>query len=106
MVILTTYLKSSCIDEKIYSHRHTANQLWILREKYNSLLTDFDYLSSDVILERRDKFTEELSEIYKSELPTSAKAYKLAQRALKNEEEQFFSDSELNLLLPKHLRSK
>ena len=106
MVILTTYLKSSCIDEKIYSHRHTANQLWILREKYNSLLTDFDYLSADVILERRDKFTEELSEIYKSELPTNAKAYKLAQKTLKNEEEQYFSDSELNLLLPKHLRSK
>ena len=105
MVILTTYLKSSCLDEKIYSHRHTANQLWILREKYNSLLTDFDYLSGEVILERRDKYTEELSEIYKTELPTNAKAYKLAQKALKQEEEQYFSDSELNLLLPKHLRT-
>lgn len=105
MVILTTYLKSSCLDEKIYSHRHTANQLWILREKYISLLTDFDDLANDIILERRDKYTAELSEIYKSELPTNEKAYKLAQEALKNNEEQYFSDSELNLLLPKHLRA-
>ncbi|WP_268939705.1 hypothetical protein [Pediococcus acidilactici] len=32
--------------------------------------------------------------------------YKLAQRALKSEEEQFFTEEELDKILPDHLRRK
>ncbi len=35
---------------------------------------------------------------------TSAEAYALAQKALKEDEEQFFSQEELNRMLPEKLR--
>ncbi len=105
-LVLSTHLKSFDYDQKISSHRNTAHGLWKLRERFISYLTDFDTLSASEIIKERDLLIEELANIYETEPLTSSKAYKLAQKALKNEEEQFFSEAELNKLLPKHLRSK
>ncbi|MBW8831485.1 MAG: hypothetical protein JF606_19115 [Burkholderiales bacterium] len=48
---------------------------------------------------------EELEEIYRGASRTDSKAYAAAQRALKDQEELFFSESELDHLLPKQLRT-
>lgn len=103
-LIISTYLKASDIDEKVISHMDTAHKLWLLREKYISLLTDFEILSDKEIRRYRDEYTAELSNIYSSELLTDNKSYMKAQKALKSEEEQYFTNNELNKILPEHLR--
>ncbi|ENZ6560176.1 MULTISPECIES: hypothetical protein [Enterococcus] len=39
-------------------------------------------------------------------LKTNSKSYESAQKALKSEEEQFFTEEELDKMLPEHLRKK
>lgn len=101
---LTLLSKEYNIDEKIISHQKSADDLWLVREGYLSLLTDIDQISTEAICERRNALVEESSVIYKTALPTSTKAYARSQIKLKKEEYQFFSREELNKMLPKHLR--
>lgn len=105
-LILSTYSKAANLDDDVIAHQDSAHKLWLLREKYISLLTDFDSLSNAEIRKCRDKYTLEVSYIYENELLTDKKSYKETQKALKNEEEQFFSCEELNKMLPKHLRTE
>ena len=102
---LTLYTKDERYEEAIASHRVSADDLWLLREKYISLMTDFESLEISEIVRKRDDFEKSLSKIYKAAMPTTPKAYAEAQKALKNEGEQFFSESELDLMLPPHLRN-
>ena len=86
-------------------HRKAADELWAIREKYVSLLTDFDKLAEAEIQSQRDELLSETGDIYKSVPKTGKRAFSKAQIALKINGEQFFEDGELNNLLPKHLRS-
>lgn len=104
-VILSSYSKAANLDGQELLHINTANRLWKIREQYLSLLTDFDDLSDDQIVKLRDELTGQTAEIYAVAPLTSSKAYQLAQEALKNNEEQFFSQEELNKMLPEHLRT-
>ena len=54
----------------------------------------------------RDEINAQLEEIYRNAPRTDSKAYAAAQKALKTQEELFFSDVELDHLLPKQLRAK
>ena len=76
----------------------------MIKNEYLSLLTDFDMLSMEDIRKIRDDLLQKTSNIYKNELDTDEKAYNEAQKALKDDEEQFFTQEELNKMLPKHLR--
>ena len=53
---------------------------------------------------RRDSLQEEAAEIYADAPRTTAKAYVMAQNALKEREDLTFSTREIDLLLPKTLR--
>lgn len=101
---LNLYYKDFNLVDEIKQHRVTADKLWLLREKYLSLLTDFDVLSEEAIMSRRDELQNETAEVYRVVPSTDVKSYTEAQRALKNEEEQFFTDKEIDQLLPPHLR--
>lgn len=101
---VTLLVKEMNLQEKSVKHKDTADDLWIIREKYISLLTDFPILSEDDIQKKRDALTQATAEIYKRALPTNAWSYSTAQDALKNNEEQFFSAAELDKLMPEHLR--
>lgn len=103
---ITLFTKEYNVDEKIISHQKSADDLWLIREKYLSLLTDIGQISNGEICKRRDGLVEESSMIYKAALPTSAKAYVRAQNKIKNEEYQFFTDEELDKMLPNHLRKQ
>lgn len=103
---ITLFTKEYNVDEKIISHQKSADDLWVIREKYLSLLTDIGQISADEVCKRRDGLVEESSMIYKAALPTSAKAYARAQNKIKNEEYQFFTDEELDEMLPNHLRKQ
>jgi hypothetical protein len=63
-----------------------------------------DGLDVSAIRTERDKLNTILSDIYLSAPRTDSDAYTAAQIALKEQEELFFSDSELDRLLPNNLR--
>lgn len=104
LLVLTAYFKDSEFSNIYARHHATSNDLWIIREEYVALLTDFCVLSADEIIKKRDELREKTSEIYKIAPITDAKSYALAQKALKNNESQYFSREEINQMLPETLR--
>lgn len=105
LLAINLFFKDFDLKEEIDSHQIAADELWVIREQYISLLTDFSILSDKEIMEKRDELQLKTSEVYKNSPHTTKKGYNLAQNALKQEEEQFFSNEELDKILPKHLRN-
>jgi hypothetical protein len=104
---LTLYFKEASLGEQAQKHTVAGSKLWGVREALLSLLVDMhDGRKIDEVRERRDALNELLEEIYKSAPRTDGKAYSAAQKALKADEELFFSDAELDRMLPKTLRNK
>lgn len=104
LLALNLFFKEFDLAGDISSHRATAHELWIIREQYISLLTDFSVLSEDIIMERRDKLQESTVKVYTTARPTDHRSYLAAQKALKEDEEQFFDTEEIDQMLPEHLR--
>lgn len=104
LLVINTYFKEADWINKITNHQHTANQLWKIREAYVSLLTDFDILDGYRIRLRRDELQQMTGIIYDEAPNTDSQSYKEAQIALKFNEEQTFSDDEIDHLLPNSLR--
>lgn len=102
---LNLFFKNFEIDNIAKQHQVASDKLWLIREKYIALLTDIGTLSSDMVVQIRDNLMEETYEIYLEFPKTDSKSYSKAQKALKKEEEQFFTQEELNQLLPMHLRT-
>lgn len=102
---LTLYFKEASLGEQAQKHTVVASKLWGVREQLLSLLIDMhDGRPADEIRRQRDALNEALEEIYRAAPRTDSRAYAAAQRALKAEEELYFSDAELNKMLPKQLR--
>lgn len=108
LFILNTYTKENNLIENGLKFKRTANRLWLIREKYLSLLTDSigNLVALETIRKTRDSLQNELSAIYNESPPTTDKAYRKAQKALKYNEELYFSQEELNMLLPERLRKQ
>ncbi len=104
LFVITSILNEENMACSIASHNNTANQLWLVRENYVSLLSQFDNLSTEEIVKKRDELLLQTNKIYKNSPQTSSKAYEKAQEALKNNQEQFFEDWEIDLMLPRSLR--
>lgn len=92
------------LKKKIENHKNAANKMWLVKEQYLSLLTDLPYLDISNIKDKRKELLEVMNKIYQTVPQTSHKAYSQAQKALKENEEQFFTNEELNRILPEHLR--
>lgn len=60
--------------------------------------------SNEEICNKRDALMNRTAEIYATAPKTSPKSYSEVQKALKSEEEQFFTMEELNQLMPQHIR--
>lgn len=104
LLALNLFFKDFNLADDIKKHRTTADDLWIIRERYISLLTDFEILSEETIMLRRDELQNRTAEIYSVAPSTTTKSYYAAQKALKEDEEQFFEASEIDKMLPEHLR--
>ncbi|MBR8123442.1 SLATT domain-containing protein [Burkholderia multivorans] len=101
------YFKEASLSEQAQKHTIVASKLWGVRETLLSLLADMkDGRAVDEIRNVRDRLNESLEDIYKAAPRTNSKAYGDAQRALKQSEELFFTDDELDRMLPKELRTK
>lgn len=106
LLILNAYTKNFDLVETAQSHQKAADALWILREEYVSLLTDFELLDDGAVMAKRDELQFRTAEIYAQSPRTDYKSYVAAQRALKTEEEQTFSDDEIDVMLPNSIRRK
>ncbi|EAG6475484.1 SLATT domain-containing protein, partial [Listeria monocytogenes] len=104
LLALNLFFKNFELDEESKQHRVAADKLWLIREKYVALLTDFETLSIKEIVVTRDILREETYIIYSESPKTDKKSYSESQKALKNEEEQFFTEVELDKMLPLQLR--
>ena len=106
LLALNAYTKDHDLGEIAQKHRQAAADLWLIREKYLSLLTDLRIgdQSLDSIRSRRDALLQELHGAYSGAPSTTVRAYKEAQRALQQSEEMTFSEEEIDKHLPRELK--
>jgi hypothetical protein len=104
LLFLNIYLKDFNLAEESKQHRIASDNMWLIRERYISLLTDLDVLSEDDIIVKRDELQKQTFEVYNNAPKTDAKSYSDAQKALKSQQEQFFTPEEIDKMLPVHLR--
>lgn len=106
LTFLNFYMHGNNAAEVVQKHSDTASKLWLVREKYLSLINDI--CSRTIGLQEarteRDALQLQLSEIYKAAPRTNAKSYGTAQKGLKENEELSFSDEEIDAFLPAPLR--
>lgn len=96
---INLYSLHSNLPDKIKQHTDAANELWIIRELYISLITDFRTLSNEEIRNNRDKLTERVNQVNKNYPGTDAESYEEARKALKQQEEQTFNEGEAEKIL-------
>ncbi len=106
-LLLTVYGLSRGREKVVELHRGTALRLWVLREEYIHLIGDLKVgaVSIEDGRARRDTLTKTAAHIYASAPDTDNKAYEAAQKALKTDEELTFSPEEIDVMLPRALRS-
>jgi hypothetical protein len=107
-LLLTVYGLSRNRERQIELHRHAAQSLWLIRERYVHLIGDLH--AGSIGIEkgraRRDALTRAAAHVYSSAPDTDAGAYAAAQRALKVDDELTFSKREIDVMLPPAIRSK
>lgn len=103
---MNTYLKDHDLAEVARRHSLTAARLWIIREKFLSLLVDLKSEATALksIHDMRDSLNEQLLAIHTEAPRTDHSAYKKAQEALKIGNELTFTSHEIDKLLPDALR--
>lgn len=106
LLALNAYTKDYDLGEIAQKHRQAGSDLWIIREKYLSLLTDIRTggMSLEAIRLRRDELLNELHTVYAGTPSTNFEAYTKAQEALQKLEDMTFSDEEIDAFLPKELK--
>ena len=106
LVALNLYAKNIDPGALSEQHKDTALKLWVVREKYLSLLSDLQsqVLSLQDARLKRDQLQDALAEIYQQAPRSSDRGYSAARRALKVAEDMTFTDQEIDLFLPAALR--
>jgi hypothetical protein len=106
-LLVTVYGMSRNRDRLLELHRRTALGLWMLREDYVHLICDLKGGTASLAdaRARRDALTKTAARIYASAPDTDPKAYQSARKALKTDEELTFSPEEIDVMLPRALRS-
>ena len=106
LLCLNLYMKDRNLNDVIHKHKKAANEIWLIRERYQSLLTDLlmENKTLDSILDERDTLMKELHLVYSAAPSTNSRAYRNAQKALKQDEDMTFSDKEIDAFLPQELK--
>lgn len=106
LLVLNAYVKDYDLGELAQKHRQSANDLWIIREKYITLITDIRMGERPIegLQKERDELLEKLHSVYSRAPSTTNQAYKQAQEALQHLEDLTFCDSEIDAFLPKELK--
>lgn len=106
LLALNSYTKNYDLGELAQKHKQAANDLWIIRENYLSLLVDIAMKERplEALQKQRDELIKQLHAVYSGAPSTTYKAYKRAQQALQKLEDMTFSDAEIDAFLPKELK--
>ena len=106
LLVLNAYTKNYDLGELSQKHKQAGADLWIIREKYLSLITDLRMGEKPIetLQQERDDLLNELHSVYSGAPTTTYQAYKKAQEALKKLEDMTFSDGEIDAFLPKELK--
>lgn len=106
LLVLNAYTKNYDLGELAQKHKQAANDLWIIREKYLSLLVDLRMKEKPIetLQTQRDKLVAQLHTVYGGAPSTTGDAYRKAQYALQRLEDMTFSDAEIDAFLPKELK--
>lgn len=90
------YMLNFNLPNEIKQHTDAANDLWEVREAYDSLITDYTALNDDAIRDRRDRLIQDVSRINKSYPETDSKSF---DEAKKDMPKYTFGDGEAEQLL-------
>jgi hypothetical protein len=106
LLVLNAYTKDNDDGALAQKHRKTGNDLWLIRERFCSLLVDVAMTEKPMekLQEQRDELIEQLHAAYAAAPSTNSAAYKQAQDALQKNEDMTFSDEEIDAFLPKELK--
>lgn len=106
LLALNAYTKDYDLGAIAQKHRQAGADLWQIRERYLSLITDLRIgLTPLVDLQAaRDTLLKDLHGVYAGAPSTTFEAYRKAQEALKKLEDLTFSDAEIDAFLPRELR--
>jgi len=106
LLVLNAYTKNYDLGELSQKHKQAAADLWIIREKYLSLITDLRMGEKPIeaLQQERDGLLNKLYSVYSGAPTTTYQAYKKAQEALKQLEDMTFSVEEIDAFLPKELK--
>ena len=106
LLVLNAYMKSYDMGTLAQKHREAASDLWLIRERYLSLLVDLRMKERplEAIQESRDQLLRELHAVYRGAPSTTFKAYRKAQQALQRMEDMTFTDAEIDAFLPGELK--
>ena len=106
LLALNLYTRNYDLGKQAQQHRDAAINIWAIRERYLSLITDLAMGCESLldIQRRRDKLADELKVIYANSPSTTEAAYKKAHKALNLQEEMTFSVAEVDAFLPEPLR--
>lgn len=106
LLALNSYTKDYDLGELAQKHKQAANDLWMIREQYLSLLIDIGMGKKplEALQEHRDLLTERLHTIYSGTPSTTYQAYRKAQEALQKLEDMTLTDEEIDAFLPKTLK--
>jgi len=85
LLVLNVYTKNYDLGELAQKHKQAANDLWLIREKYLSLLTDLAIGNRPIeeFKEVRDRLLDDLHGIYSGAPSTTFQAYKKGTRCIK-----------------------
>lgn len=108
LLVLNAYTKNYDLGELSQKHRQAGADLWMIREKYLSLITDLRMGEKPIeaLQAERDNLLEALHSVYSGAPSTTYQAYKKAQEALKQLEDMTFSDEEIDAFLPRELKKR
>jgi len=103
---LTLYSKDFNLLAIAEKHKQAALNILEVREKLLSLLVDIRIGNKEIsqLQQTRDELNEQLVNTYRGAPKTINKAYQIASKALKENEEFTFSDEEIDKFLPESLR--
>ncbi len=103
---LNLYTRNHNLSELAHKHKQAANGIWLIREKYQSLITDLVIGGKrlEILQQERDVLMADLHSVHDRAPRTTSRAYMEAQKALKHNEDMTFSDAEIDAFLPKELK--
>lgn len=106
LLVLNAYTKNYDLGELAQKHKQAANEIWLIREKYLSVLTDLAIGESPLqsLQQERDGLLDDLHSVYSGSPSTTYQAYRKAQEALQRNEDMTFSDEEIDAFLPDELK--